>query len=1323
MTSGIPITDMFPFLAEKTDTREAADGALVLSAVADKEKKSMELKVMFARVETGADIKAAEDRIALEYGLNEVRINAEYQKAEPAKSIQKAPKAAPAQGKTIYGKSIKGDPCSIGALNEDSGNVIVSGEVFSVNSRELQNSGGAVLSFDMTDHTGSVRVKKFFRPEEDKSVTEKIEPDNYVTVRGAVRYDRREDDICIEPTGIAFVEKPIKLDLADKKRVELHLHTRYSAMDALTNPVDAVARAAKWGHPAVAVTDHGVAQAFPEAWDAGKKHGIKVIFGMEGYYVNDTDAVPAVRGNFSFGLDEEFVAFDLETTGLDADRDRITEIGAVILRFGEITDRFCSFVDPGMPIPERITAITGITDADVAGAPGEDEAVRSFLKFAGGRPLVAHNADFDAGHMEKACLRCKTAFDPVVIDTLPLSRTFLPNLKNHKLDTVAGALGLPDTKRHRAESDAETTARMMARFIPMLKENGAKTTDDIEAAIKRVKSTSAQRHVNHIILLVKNKKGLKNLYELISRSHLEHFRKNPVIPKSLLEQYREGLLVGGACESGEVFEAVLRHRSDREIKRIAGFYDYLEIMPVCNNRFLIERGMARDEEEIRDYNRHIVKLAEELNKPVAATGDVHFLDPEEEIYRRIFMAVRKFKDAESELPIYFKTTDEMLEEFSYLGREKAEEVVVSVPQMIADTCENIELFPEKLFTPIIDNSAEDLQKLVRERLAELYGDDPPVLVKKRVEAEMNDIIGYRYDVIYISAARLVERSVKAGYIVGSRGSVGSSAVAFLSGITEVNPLPAHYICKKCKHSDFENGKGYGCGADMPDKNCPVCGVSLKKDGFDIPFETFLGFGGDKVPDIDLNFSGEYQSRAHKHTEELFGRDRVFRAGTVGKMAYKTAFGYVKKYLEERNMTVPKAEEKRLANGCVGVKKTTGQHPGGLVIVPRDMDVTDFFPVQRPADDTSADVITTHFDYHSMEKTLLKLDELGHDDPTMIKMLEDITGIEAGNIALNDPLTKEIFKSPGPLGLPGDDPIIGKTGSLGIPEFGTELTKGMLDDTKPTDFDTLVRLSGFAHGTDVWAGNAKELILSGKADIKKTISCRDDIMLYLIGLGMEEKGAFKIMEDVRRGKGLTRKQEEDMRSLSVPDWYIASCKKIKYLFPKAHAVAYVMMAFRIAWFKVHEPLAFYCAHFYRRCRKDGFDALIMAQGPETAKAKIKEIRQNSNSSAKDDNLLTTLESVYEFYLRGFDFAPVDLYKSDAVKFIIEGDKLRIPFTAVSGLGETAANDIVNCRDEGNRFVSVAEISAACQKVSRPHIDQLRALGAFGDIPESSQMSLF
>ncbi|MBR3861263.1 MAG: PolC-type DNA polymerase III [Oscillospiraceae bacterium] len=1326
MTEKLAFLEVFPCCKDLATLAGGLETAYLTEVVVERESLSMTVSAFFSRAPFAAELEKLETRLRDSFGLSAAAIRADF----PA---PKQEKAADGAGETLLGSPIRAAAAEIGSLSEESGTVTVTGRVFAVDSREVQKGKAVVLSFCLSDGTGSIHVSKYLREEADRGVVDKVKDGLCLQVQGSVALNRYDKDIVLEPKHIQTAPKPPqRQDTAPEKRVELHLHTSFSTLDALTDVKKAVARAAQWGHPAIAITDHGCAQAFPDAWKAGEKHKIKIIYGLEGYFINDVDEKLAIHGDSPLPLDTEYVAFDIETTGLRSDADRMTEIGAVVFGPEGIGKRFNTFVDPGRPVPAEIVRLTGITDEMLQGAPDEASALNAFLDFCGDRPIVAHNADFDTGFMAAAARRHGIAFQPVYLDTLVLAQTLLPHLRRHKLDTVNDALSLPRFRHHRASDDALVVARIMQKFLPMLRERGAETLADLERVLQDIRGREGvrQQQAKHIILLVKNRAGLKNLYRLISDSYLKHFHRNPLLLKSELMQHREGLIVGAACEAGEVFRSMVRRASDAELKRLAAFYDYLEIQPICNNRFLIEDGTVSDEEGLRDFNRRIARIARELGKPLVATGDVHFLDPEDEVYRHILLASKKFSDADKPLPIYFKTTDEMLEEFSYLGAQQCYEAVVANPRAIAEQVEPIELLPKgKLFAPKIEHSAQQLKQLCYDRMHELYGDTPPELVQARVDTELNTILEHEYDVIYMSAQKLVQNSLEHGYLVGSRGSVGSSVVAYLSGITEVNALPPHYRCPNCRHSDFTNPTGAGCGADMPDALCPVCGTPYQKDGFDIPFETFLGYpGNEKTPDIDLNFSGEYQARAHKYTEELFGSDHVFRAGTIGTLAEKTAFGYVKKYLEERGLTVTKAEETRLSLGCVGVKRTTGQHPGGLVIVPQDMDVTDFCPVQHPADDPNSDIITTHFEYHCMEDNLLKLDELGHDDPTMIRMLEDMTGVNARQIPLDDPDTMQIFRSPAPLGLPDDDPIIGKTGSIGIPEFGTGFTRQMLVDTQPEGFDILVRLSGFSHGTDVWLGNAQDLITSGTASVKETVGCRDDIMLYLISKGMEPKLAFKTMEAVRKGKvkkgGFPDGAEEKMRELGVPDWYIESCRKIAYLFPKAHAVAYVMMAFRIAYFKVHHPLAFYAAYFYRRSQKDGFDAGMMTLGIEAVRKKIHAIETNSEATAKEQDLLTTLYAVYEFYLRGLSFAPIDLYRSDAVKFLPVGDRqLRPPFVSISGLGEAAANDLANAGRSGTRFVSMEDVAAVCPKVSQTHMETLRTLGAFGDMPETSQMSLF
>ncbi len=1242
-----------------------------------------------------------------------------------------------AQSAAFYGRTFKGTPVPMQELNLDMGSVIVEGRVFSVEHKELKKRNAWVINFDMTDNYGSVRINQFMENSEAKPILENVKVGSVLRVQGYLQINKFDDELVLRPKSIMPGKMEKRKDLAaGDKRVELHLHTIMSNMDALTNTKDAIKQAAAWGHRAIAITDHGCCQSFTDAlhtvedWKgapkvAGTDEDIKILYGCEGYYVNDVDDRIVVHGSRDMALTESFVAFDLETTGLSSREDKIIEIGAVLMENGVEIDRFQTFVDPGMKLSRETVELTGITDSMLRGAPKLAEVFPKFLEFVGDRVLVAHNADFDTGFIRAACNQLGYTYNFTSADTLVLSQNLLPNLNKFKLDVVANALSLPEFNHHRAADDAVTCGLIMAKLIEKLAELGVENLQGINPVMESLRSKNqiGNRHARHIILFAKNQMGLRNLYELISLSNLEYFKRQPRMPKSEILRLREGLIIGSACEAGELFQAMMDGKSEDELKRIASFYDFLEIQPLSNNAFMLEKGIVKEEEELREFNRTIVRLGEELGKPVVATGDVHFLNPEDEIFRHILLATKGFEDCDRPNPLYFRTTDEMLREFAYLGESKAYEVVVTNPNLIADMCDVVRPVPHNLFAPKIENSVEDLKELVYGKMHRLYGENPPELIRKRIDTELNDIITCHYDVIYMSAQRLVQNSLEHGYLVGSRGSVGSSIVAFMSGITEVNSFPPHYRCPNpdCKHTTFDVPKGFECGADLPDAVCPKCGTAYAKEGFNIPFETFLGFGGDKVPDIDLNFSGEYQANAHAYCTEMFGKSHVFRAGTVGTVAEKTAYGYVKKYLAERGKTATSAEVNRLSAGCVGVRRTTGQHPGGLVVIPQENEIWDFCPVQHPADDPNSDQITTHFEYHSMEENLLKLDMLGHDDPTMIRMMEDMTGVDAKTIPLDDKDTMSIFTSSKVLGYE-DDKILGPTGAVAVPEFNTRFTRGVLLDTKPEKFDFLVRISGYTHGTDVWLGNAKDLIVSGTARVDQTIGCRDDIMIYLISCGLPEKRAFKIMEAVRKGKGLPEGAEEEMVAAGVPDWYIGSCKKIKYLFPKAHAVAYVMMAFRIAWFKVNHPLAFYSAYFYRRSQKGGFDAVLMTGGMDMVVANIKAIESNEDATAKDEDLLTTLEVVYEFYLRGFEFAPISLYDSHATKFLIKDGKLLPPFVAVSGLGETAAWDLMNGR-EGRSFISVEEVAAACPKVSKTHLQMLKEAGAFGDLPDTSQVNLF
>lgn len=1238
------------------------------------------------------------------------------------------------EGPTFYGKPFRGNTVAMKDMTMDMGTIILEGKVFAIDHKELTKRNAYVVKFDMTDNTGSIRISRFLEAKEAKPIIENVQIGSVLRIQGKLIEDRFENDMVLKPYAMMPGSMPKRKDLATgEKRVELHLHTTMSNMDALTDTATAVKQAAAWGHKAIAITDHGVAQSFPDAMKAASKakvagtdQNIKILYGCEGYYVNDVDDRIVVHGSQEMDFDQEYVAFDLETTGLSSRKDTIIEIGAVILKRGVEQGRFQTFVDPERPLEQKIVELTGISQDMLVGAPKLQEVLPKFLEFIGGRVLVAHNSDFDTGFIRAACAKLGYEYSFTAVDTLILAQNMLPQLNKYKLDIVSAALSLPDFNHHRAGDDAMTCGLIMDRLMKKMEEElDIHTLQKVNPAMVSLRSKGriTDRHARHIILFAKNQVGLRNLYHLISDSNLKYFKRVPRMPKSEILAMREGLIIGSACEAGELFQAILDGKSEDELKRIASFYDYLEIQPLDNNRFMLEKGIAKDEEDLRNFNRTVVRLADELGKPVVATGDVHFLNPEDEIFRHILLATKGFEDADKPNPLYFRTTDEMLREFSYLGEEKAYEIVVTNPNKIADMCESLRPVPHNLFAPKIENSVEDLKSLVYGKFRRLYGDNPPELMTRRVETELHDIINCHYDVIYMSAQRLVQNSLEHGYLVGSRGSVGSSIVAYMSGITEVNSFPPHYRCPnpECKFSTFDVPKGYGCGADLPDAICPKCGTKFEKDGFNIPFETFLGFGGDKVPDIDLNFSGEYQSKAHAYCIEMFGKSHVFRAGTIGTVAEKTAFGYVKKYLSERGKTASRAEEGRLAAGCVGVRRTTGQHPGGLVVIPQENEIWDFCPVQHPADDPNADQITTHFEYHSMEENLLKLDMLGHDDPTMIRMMEDMTGVDAKKIPLDDKRTMSIFTSSKELGYENDK-ILGPTGAVAIPEFNTRFTRGMLLDTMPTRFDTLLRLSGFSHGTDVWLGNAKDLITSKTATVDQAIGCRDDIMLYLISCGMPEKRSFKIMEAVRKGRGLPEGAEQEMIDAGVPDWYIGSCKKIKYLFPKAHAVAYVMMAFRIAWFKVYHPLAFYAAYFYRRSQKGGFDAVLMTRGKEAVMANIDAIEGNENATDKDEDLLTTMEVVYEYYLRGFEFLPIDVYKSHATKFLIEDGKLLPPFVSISGLGENAAWDLMNGR-EGKSFLSIEEVSLACPKVSKTHIQMLKDAGAFGNLPDTSQISLF
>ena len=1312
MAERVPFFTLFESFQAPRQLRLLLHDACAVSGVLDREARTLEVQIECGETLPQAAQDALQQMLAQQYDLRRVLLHFRGMSAQKGDSGM------------VWGKPFTGKVTPIRELNIKMGNAVVEGRVFKAECYETRRKGMWTLNFNITDEHGSVAVRKAMDEKEAKVLGGAVSDGMWLRIQGKVEltYDGR--DIVLRPVNIMKAAHPGRQDNAPEKRVELHLHTQMSSMDALTDVGKVVKQAAAWGHPAIAITDHGTVQAFPKARDAAKGK-IKVLYGVEGYYVNNLDDRIAVHGAQDQDFDDEIVCFDIETTGLKVTREAITEIGAVVLKNGKITETFQTFVNPGRRLTPEIIGLTGITDAMLADAPSLKEALTAFLQFVNGRVLAAHNAEFDISFIRAGCRKVGLEFEPTYIDSLILAQNLLPELHKYKLDIVAEHLDLPTFNHHRASDDAGMVGYMLVPFFEkMRRELGISRLQEINGEMEKLRPLGGgSRHPKHIIILAKNKLGLKHLYQLVSASNLKYFKRYPIIPKTELVTHREGLIIGSACEAGELFRAVADHKDWAELRRIASFYDYLEIQPICNNMFMLRNGTVQSEEELRELNRTIVRLGRELGKPVCATGDVHFQEPEDEVYRHILLASKKFADADAPLPIYFKTTEEMLEEFAYLGQEEAHRVVIDDPRSIADRIEEIELLPPgRLFPPRLENSEQELHDKVWNKCHELYGDEPPQLVVDRLNVELKSILG-KYDVVYMSAQKLVQRSLENGYLVGSRGSVGSSLVAYMSGITEVNSLPPHYRCPKCRHTEFVTDGSYGCGADMPDKECPECGTKYVKDGFDIPFETFLGYGGGKVPDIDLNFSGEYQARAHQHAIEMFGKTQVFRAGTIGTLAEKTAFGMVKKYLEERGESAGNAELDRLTLGCVGVRRTTGQHPGGLVVVPDDMDVEDFTAVQHPADDPDSDTVTTHFEYHCMEDNLLKLDMLGHDDPTMIRMLEDLTGVNARAIPLDDPDTMSIFTSSKVLGFENDE-ILGPTGAVAIPEFNTRFTRGMLMDTMPKDFNTLVRLSGFSHGTDVWLGNARDLIVGGTASVLETVGCRDDIMLYLISMGLDPKMSFKIMEAVRKGKvkkgGFQEGWEEAMREHQVPDWYIGSLAKIGYLFPKAHAVAYVMMAFRIAWFKVHEPLAFYATFFSIRAK--AFDAEYCCAGMDAVKQKIREIENNKDATDVEQNLLVTLEVCYEFYLRGFHFDTISIYDSDATHFKVTENGLLPPFVTVRGLGETAALDTVEKR-QGKTFVSVEEFATTCNKLSKTHIEQLKALGAFAGMADTSQVALF
>ena len=1201
----------------------------------------------------------------------------------------------------------------ISDITNDSGVVKIKGRIVNVDKRELKN-GSLLMSVSITDFTDTI-ICKYFCPKDfdDKG----IEKGKYLQIAGNAEYDEYEKELIVKIQELQLKTEEMKrMDNAEEKRVELHLHTGMSSMDGINSFKEYAKKAKQWGHKAIAINDHGVVQGYPEAMECADDN-FKIIYGMEGYLINDT--VNIVNNCENIDLDSDFVVFDLETTGLNPKNDHIIEIGAVKISNRKVIDSFSTFVHTDRKLPEKIIELTSITDDMLVGQPDIGDALPSFLDFAKGSVLVAHNAKFDVGFIrEKAKVLSIENYNPSTLDTLELSKALIKDVKNHRLNTLTKKLGISLLNHHRAVDDANATGQLFIILLNKLREREIYDVSKLNELLKEDIDIVKQPYY-HINILVKNYTGLKNLYNLVSDSHINNFYKKPRLLKSNLSNLREGLILGTACESGELYRAILEGKSDEKIEEIADYYDFYEIQPLNNNMFLVNNERLKGVEELKEINKKIIQLGEKKGKTSVATGDVHFLEPEDEIYRRILMSGQGYEDAEKQAPLYFKTTEEMLDDFSYLGEEKAYEVVVKNTNLIADLIEPILPIPKGTFPPVMKGSDNELRNICFDKAKSIYGEKLPDIVESRLNRELNSIIGNGYSVMYMIAQKLVKKSNEDGYLVGSRGSVGSSFAATMAGITEVNPLVPHYVCPKCKYSEFIEDGSYGSGFDLLDKSCPVCSTLLIKDGHDIPFEVFLGFEGDKEPDIDLNFAGEEQGVCMKYTEELFGKGKVFRAGTISTIADKTAYGFVKNYFEERGISKRKAEIKRLIQGCLGIKRTSGQHPGGVMIVPEDKDIYDFTPVQYPANNEKSGTITTHFDYQSISGRILKLDLLGHDTPSIIRMLEDLTGLENDDIPTDDQSTMAIFNSPEILGISLDE-INCSTGTLAIPEFGTPFVRQMIMDTKPKSFSDLVRISGLSHGTDVWINNAQDIIKKGYAEIGGVISTRDDIMTYLIQMGVDKKTAFDIMERVRKGKGLRKEDEEAMKKQNVPKWYIDSCNTIKYMFPKAHAVAYVTMSVKIAYFKVHYPEAFYATYFSTKV--DDFDADIVTKGQNNILSTIRALEEKGNDkTTKEKNLITVLEVAYEMYKRGFKFTKVDLYKSDDRKFLLTEDGILPPLMGLAGLGANAAANI-KAEREISEFISKEDIIKRA-KVTKTVIEVLENHGCLKNMDETNQISIF
>lgn len=1228
----------------------------------------------------------------------------------------------------LYGRSFEdGEITELCQIIGEMGEVIVRGQITAVDEREIRGEK-TIVTLTLTDYTDTIRAKLFAKNEELPDFREKVKKGAFVRMKAMTAIDRFDNELTLSSiTGIKKSSdfRKTRMDNYEKKRVELHCHTKMSDMDGVSEVKDLIKQAKAWGHKAIAVTDHGVVQAYPDASHSlDKGDPFKVIYGLEGYLVDDTkEIVVDPKGQ---SLDDKYVVFDIETTGFSAQNDQIIEIGAVKVEKGQITDRFSTFVNPHTPIPFEIEKLTGITDDMVLHEPDIQEVLPRFLEFCQGAVMVAHNADFDMSFIRKNCERQGLPCTFTVVDTVSLARVLLPNLNRYKLDTVAKALGVSLENHHRAVDDAGCTAEIFVKFVELLRERDVQDLTKVNQMGSLDADAIKKLPTYHVIILAKNEIGRVNLYRLVSWSHLEYYAKRPRIPKSVLEKYREGLIIGSACEAGELYQALVRSAPEEEIARLVNFYDYLEIQPLGNNEFMLrgERPVYDSVDDLIRLNKRIVELGEQFGKPVVATCDVHFLNPEDEVYRRIIMAGKGFKDADNQAPLYLRTTEEMLAEFEYLGSDKAEEIVITNTNRIADMIEYISPVRPDKCPPVIENSDQTLRDICYKKAHSIYGEELPKMVTDRLEKELHSIISNGFAVMYIIAQKLVWKSNEDGYLVGSRGSVGSSFVATMAGITEVNPLPPHYYCSECHYSDFDSDEvrkyAGAAGCDMPDKACPKCGAPLKKEGFDIPFETFLGFKGDKEPDIDLNFSGDYQSKAHKYTEVIFGTGQTFRAGTIATLADKTAFGYVKNYFEEHGIHKRNCEIDRIVQGCVGVRRSTGQHPGGIVVLPHGEEIHSFTPVQHPANDMTTDIITTHFDYHSIDHNLLKLDILGHDDPTMIRMLEDLTGLNARTIPLDDPGVMSLFKSTEALGITPEDIDGCPLGCLGIPEFGTDFVIQMVVDAKPQSFSDLVRISGLSHGTDVWLNNAQRFIKEGKATISTAICTRDDIMLYLINTGVEPSLSFTIMESVRKGKGLKPEWIEAMKAAGVEDWYIESCTLIKYMFPKAHAAAYVMMAWRIAYCKINYPLAYYAAYF--SIRASAFSYELMCQGKERLAYYMADYKRRSDQlSKKEQDTMKDMHIVQEMYARGFEFWPLDIYRAKADRFQIIDGKLMPSLSTIEGMGDKAAEQLYEAA-KGGPFLSRDDLRQR-SKISKSLIDLMGDLGLLGDMPESNQLSLF